>query len=60
MTRRCLSLGYIHNLSKRTALYTTASYIDNDDNSAITHTPGRTNTNGEASTGFEMGIRHAF
>jgi predicted porin len=58
------SLGYIYNLSKRTAVYTTVALIDNDDNSAITHTPSKTLVPpqgfGEKSTAFEMGIRHAF
>jgi len=54
------AIGYIHNLSKRTALYTTVSYIDNDDGSAITHTPSKNNTSGNASTAFEIGLRHAF
>jgi predicted porin len=54
------NLGYVHNLSKRTALYTTVSLIDNDDNAAITHTPSRTQAIGEKSTAFEVGMRHAF
>ena len=55
------SLGYIHNLSKRTAVYTTVALIDNDDRAAITHTPSKTPQGfGEDSTAFEVGIRHAF
>lgn len=55
------SLGYIYNLSKRTAVYTTVAWIENDDNSAITHTPNKgANSFGEPSKAFEIGVRHAF
>ncbi|MGD9773480.1 porin [Diaphorobacter sp.] len=58
------SLGYQHNLSKRTALYGTVSYMDNDNGSTVglsgkgmgTTTP----VSGESQTGFQVGIRHAF
>ena len=59
-----LSLGYVHNLSKRTAVYGTVSYMDNKDDSNLglaaknlkTAGPGR----GESQTGVQVGIRHAF
>ena len=59
-----LSLGYVHNLSKRTAVYGTVSYMDNKDDSNLglqaknlsTGGPGR----GESQTGVQVGIRHAF
>jgi predicted porin len=62
------AIGYVHNLSKRTALYATAAYINNKDGadllvggpqlvqpSALTGplTP-------KSSMGYDFGIRHAF
>lgn len=55
------SIGYIHNLSKRTAVYTTASYIRNKNGanfSLVGGAPGL--AAGGKSTGAEVGIRHAF
>jgi predicted porin len=54
-------LGYVYNLSKRTALYGTGSILDNDSSSAIAigggnGTPGA----GGKSKGFEVGLRHFF
>ena len=55
------ALGYVHNLSKRTALYTTAAYLDNDSNSAIGIPGGPAGIGrGENAMGVEAGIRHAF
>jgi predicted porin len=69
------ALGYVHNLSKRTALYATIAHTTNKDGSAVTTA---TNLNqgangavtptvgfaagGEAksSNGYEFGIRHSF
>ena len=59
-----ISLGYVHNLSKRTAVYGTVSYMDNKDDSNLglqaknlsTGGPGR----GESQTGVQVGIRHSF
>ena len=59
-----ISLGYVHNLSKRTAVYGTVSYMDNKDDSNLglaaknlkTAGPGF----GESQTGVQVGIRHAF
>ena len=64
-----LSLGYVHNLSKRTALYGTVAYLKNSDGSAMTlASKGVENTGGLKSdgvtgrnqTGVQVGIRHAF
>ena len=58
-----LSLGYVHNLSKRTALYGTYSYIENKDgldfelNGAM---GGAGLKDGEKQHGLQLGIRHAF
>jgi predicted porin len=65
-----LALGYIHNLSKRTALYATVAYVKNRNGMAFTTggAPGyvasasRKAATGRTDTGFgyEFGIRHAF
>ena len=59
-----LSLGYVHNLSKRTALYGTYSYLKNKNLRALTigtgNAGGYTVGAGAASHGVQVGIRHAF
>ncbi len=54
------AIGYVHNLSKRTALYATYSRVDNDGaaNFAVASSP--TPVAGTKSTGYEFGIRHSF
>ena len=61
-----IALGYVHDLSKRTALYTTFARIKNEGTAA---TGARFVTSGSApamtagglsSTGFEFGVRHSF
>ncbi|MEG1767486.1 MAG: porin, partial [Comamonas sp.] len=55
------SIGYIHNLSKRTALYSTASYIRNKGGATFSVPGGAPGlAAGGKSTGAEVGIRHAF
>lgn len=56
-----LGLGYVHNLSKRTALYGTVSRINNEGVLTLA-VPGGTSgmTPGGTSKGFEVGIRHNF
>lgn len=56
------AIGYVHNLSKRTALYATYARLDNDNGAALpiqrTGQPaGIANAN---SSGFDIGIRHSF
>jgi predicted porin len=60
------ALGYVHNLSKRTALYATIAQVRNKNDAALsvaastagaTSVPGVTNARGR---GFDIGIRHAF
>jgi predicted porin len=55
-----IALGYIYNLSKRTAVYTTVSRVDNKGSTtyAVASTP--TLLAGEKSTGVEVGVRHSF
>jgi predicted porin len=65
-----LAIGYVHNLSKRTALYATVARIRNKDGAALTvggpsfvttsaAAPGQV-FQAKTSTGYDIGIRHAF
>ena len=62
------ALGYVYNLSKRTALYTTASRLNNKNGThnsvaggtAQTAAPTGTAGGSFKSTGFEAGLRHFF
>jgi predicted porin len=55
-----IAVGYVHNLSKRTALYGTYSRIANKgaQNFALATTPAL--PNGQKSQGIEAGLRHSF
>ncbi|WP_431132311.1 porin [Variovorax paradoxus] len=59
-----LALGYVHNLSKRTALYATVARISNKNGAALTVGGPAFLSNGvftpKTSTGYDFGIRHAF
>lgn len=56
-----VSIGYVHNLSKRTAVYTTYSRINNKDGGQAFFSNGRPATTADGNTsGFEVGVRHAF
>jgi predicted porin len=59
-----LALGYVYNLSKRTAIYGQGSRINNKGISAFSVSGGTSSpggpTPGGNSTGFELGIRHFF
>ncbi|MBS0453617.1 MAG: porin [Proteobacteria bacterium] len=65
------AIGYVHNLSKRTALYATAAYLKNKNGAtlsnpgspAITVSPIGATAVGlpvEKSMGYDFGIRHSF
>jgi len=67
------ALGATYDLSKRTALYGTYSYISNDENggrgsafvvgslqSSASGAPFTVSNAGEASKGFQLGVRHSF
>lgn len=56
---RQLAVGYVHNFSKRTAVYTTYSKIRNKDGAALTG-GGVTGVANQPWTGLDLGIRHAF
>lgn len=58
------ALGYVHNLSKRTALYATYAHLKNKDGAALPISQslpqgiaGMTNA---STSGFDLGIRHSF
>lgn len=56
-----IGLGYVHSLSKRTALYTSFSRIDNDGAATFAVPGGPAGlTGGRSSTGVEAGLRHTF
>jgi predicted porin len=53
------ALGYVHNLSKRTAVYATYARLSNDGAAAF-GLNGATGPAGSSSSGFDLGIRHSF
>ena len=53
------ALGYVHDLSKRTALYGTFASLSNSGGAAQALNGAITPANG-SSTGFDLGVRHAF
>jgi predicted porin len=54
------ALGYVYNLSKRTALYTTVARLKNHGNSKRTINGAVALGLGESSSGLDLGIRHSF
>jgi predicted porin len=66
------AIGYVHNLSKRTALYATVARVNNRNDLAYTGSLTAASTTGygstgvsysgvpRSSTGYDFGIRHAF
>ena len=70
-----LALGYVHNLSKRTALYATGTYVRNKNGAGFTAGSGNIDApfaasytalgqagvyRAKTSIGYDFGIRHAF
>lgn len=60
-----LALGYIYNLSKRTALYATLSRVNNENGASIVVNGGPAFNNNatftpQTSTGYDLGMRFAF
>ena len=53
------ALGYVHDMSKRTALYGTFASLSNSGGAAQALNGAATPANG-SSTGFDIGVRHAF
>lgn len=56
---RKLALGYVHNLSKRTALYATYARVRNS-GGATTALNGAATAANSGSSGYDLGLRHSF
>lgn len=56
---RKISLGYVHNLSKRTAVYTTYARLQNK-GGATQALNGAVVSANSSSSGFDLGLRHSF
>jgi predicted porin len=54
------ALGYVHTLSKRTALYANWSRIGNKNGGANYHVGRAATTPGGSASGYELGVRHTF
>jgi len=54
------AFGYVHNMSKRTALYGTYSTISNKGGSTSVTGGGLAATAGGSAKGYEVGVRHSF
>ena len=55
-----LALGYVYNLSSRTAVFATFSRIDNKGVSVLYNQGRAVSTPGGTATGVDVGLRHAF
>ena len=56
---RKYALGYVHNLSKRTALYATFAHVSNS-GAATQALNGAVTAAGQSSSGLDIGLRHTF
>jgi predicted porin len=54
-----IALGYVHNLSKRTALYATYAHLRNSGGAALALNASTTAANA-GSSGYDFGVRHSF
>jgi predicted porin len=60
------AIGYVHNLSKRTALYATFAHVSNKDGANFGVSPGSNSSTtlggatNKSANGYDFGIRHAF
>jgi len=59
-TGKLFAVGYVHNLSKRTSLYATASQVDNSKTGRFLIPGGSAIIAGQDSSGLEAGIYHSF
>ena len=55
-----IAVGYVHNLSKRTALYGTYSRVRNDGTAAFAVSTPPAAVASQSSKGYELGLRHFF
>jgi predicted porin len=56
---RKLAMGYVHHLSKRTAVYATLARADNSGGARVAFAGAVTGPN-NSSNGYDLGLRHAF
>ena len=54
------AIGYVYNLSKRTALYTTYSYINNDGNASVYAMDAANAALRKSQWGLDFGVTHRF
>jgi predicted porin len=54
------AIGYLHNMSRRTAVYTNVSFVTNKGASAVAIDKSVTLAPGRNSSGFDLGMRHIF
>jgi len=54
-----IALGYVHNLSKRTAVYATYARVGNS-NGALAALGGTAGVANASSSGYDLGVRHSF
>jgi predicted porin len=60
-TAKKLALGYVHNLSKRTALYVTYARVKNSGGSTMPVQTGfGSPLANQSSTGYDLGLKHSF
>lgn len=57
---RQLGIGYVHNLSRRTALYGSYARLTNTGRARYVVSGGVTPAEGQRSSGWEFGVRHLF
>ena len=55
-----IAIGYVYNLSKRTALYTTYSYINNDGNASVYAMDAANAALRKSQWGLDFGVTHRF
>jgi len=55
-----IALGYVHNLSKRTAVYTTYARVNNKGAGTLFNNGRATTTAGGNTQGLDIGVRHSF
>ena len=54
------AVGYLHSLSKRTALYATVARVNNKGAATFAVATPPAVLGGQNSTGYEFGVRHSF
>jgi len=55
-----IAVGYVYNLSKRTALYTTYAHVNNKNGSNVALNGGSLRNPNDNADGLDIGLRHSF